>query len=215
LNESIISNSSTESQSQEIKGEAFEFLGDARFDNVPQKVKVNLERIRSKNLRPKCCLKCDKKFKTFKQLHSHSKLHKYKKLKQRLNALKQTTSAFNASQENDFEFIEIHDCESASEIQSRTHNSQEYECSQCYKSFTAKIKLTRHKRIHTRVKPYECDQCDRKFLRNDHFKAHKRIHTGERPYECDQCKKRFMRLTELTRHKGTHSRRVSDKFDVC
>ena len=55
-------------------------LNQIERDEENESVQI-LERICRKNVRTKYCMKCDKKFLTFLQLHSHSKIHKYKWLK--------------------------------------------------------------------------------------------------------------------------------------
>lgn len=46
----------------------------------------------------------------------------------------------------------------------------------CGKTFTRNEELTRHKRIHTGLRPYECQVCLKKFGRKDHLKKHQRTH---------------------------------------
>ena len=88
-----------------------------------------------------------------------------------------------------------------SEIQK--HNSKEYSCKTCGKSFQSKSKLTIHERVHTGVKPYVCDICKKAFIRKDRLNEHIRIHTGEKPYSCELCKKAFSRSSKLMKHNRT------------
>lgn len=48
--------------------------------------------------------------------------------------------------------------------------------SACGKTFTRNEELTRHKRIHTGLRPYDCHICSKKFGRKDHLKKHQRTH---------------------------------------
>jgi len=46
----------------------------------------------------------------------------------------------------------------------------------CGKTFTRNEELTRHKRIHTGLRPYPCSACGKKFGRRDHLKKHMKTH---------------------------------------
>lgn len=46
----------------------------------------------------------------------------------------------------------------------------------CQKSFTRNEELTRHRRIHSGIRPYQCRWCDKKFGRKDHLRKHERTH---------------------------------------
>ena len=46
----------------------------------------------------------------------------------------------------------------------------------CGKSFTRNEELTRHRRIHTGIRPYQCGSCPKRFGRKDHLNKHERIH---------------------------------------
>lgn len=52
----------------------------------------------------------------------------------------------------------------------------------CGKTFTRNEELTRHKKIHTGLRPFSCHQCDKKFGRKDHLKKHKRSHENRGPW---------------------------------
>lgn len=71
-------------------------------------------------------------------------------------------------------------------------SSKKFTCSQCGKSFSHKVSLTRHMTIHTGEKKHACDQCGKKFPYKGSLVHHIRIHTGEKNYLCDQCGKRFL-----------------------
>lgn len=46
----------------------------------------------------------------------------------------------------------------------------------CQKSFTRNEELTRHRRIHSGIRPYPCRWCDKRFGRKDHLRKHERTH---------------------------------------
>lgn len=52
----------------------------------------------------------------------------------------------------------------------------------CGKSFTRNEELTRHKRIHSGLRPYPCDSCGKTFGRKDHLKKHARTHLPQPSY---------------------------------
>lgn len=57
-------------------------------------------------------------------------------------------------------------------------NTKPFKCLQCFKSFSKKVYLSQHSRIHSNERPYLCDKCDRRFTQLSHLYQHKRRHTG-------------------------------------
>lgn len=54
--------------------------------------------------------------------------------------------------------------------------------SSCGKTFTRNEELTRHKRIHSGIRPYACQTCGKKFGRRDHLKKHSKTHMPQERY---------------------------------
>ena len=214
-----------------------------KYETEPNQIERNeeneniqiLRRIRRKNLRKKCCMKCDKKFMTFLQLYSHSKIHKYKKLK-RMNYLAKNTTFAPYKQTNHFITKQLLEnaieeeksyccsiCEMKFtilkdlEMHKKTHMYKKslFECDQCQKKFKYSSSLIIHKRIHTKEKPFQCDQCDYKCSRSSNLKVHKRIHSQVKPFQCDQCEKKFTQSQHLKVHKRIHSNEKPFKCGQC
>lgn len=74
--------------------------------------------------------------------------------------------------------------------------------------------ITRRIFVSTGERPFKCDveSCGKRFTRNEELTRHKRIHTGVRPYSCVFCKKRFGRKDHLKKHMRTHE--VRDSYRV-
>ena len=88
-----------------------------------------------------------------------------------------------------------------------------FSCKTCGNRFSFSSSLSRHKRIHTSVRPFACDQCDKKFSINYDLVVHKRVHS--KPFACDQCEKKFVHKFSLVEHKRTHTVVKPFSSDKC
>ena len=110
----------------------------------------------------------------------------------------------------------------------------EFECNVCFKRFTRKDNLERHKRsVHTDVQ-FSCDICHKTFNRKDAYVRHERScslickycdrvchhqnelteHTKsqhmDKKYMCSRCGKKYAQTTDLKKHSQKCSQTVSD-----
>ncbi|XP_016103352.1 gastrula zinc finger protein XlCGF7.1-like [Sinocyclocheilus grahami] len=73
-------------------------------------------------------------------------------------------------------------------------------CAQCGKSFTLKVNLNSHIRIHSGERNYSCLQCGSSFFKNADLKRHLQTHSGEKPFSCSHCSKSFTRKESNIQH---------------
>lgn len=55
-----------------------------------------------------------------------------------------------------------------------------FRCEECGKSFTQRMRLITHRRVHTGEKPFRCQLCGKTFSRQDNCLRHMRLHSGQR-----------------------------------
>ena len=97
------------------------------------------------------------------------------------------------------------------------HDKTSYKCGICFKEFTAKGNLARHKKlVHLGKKNFTCENCNLKFGSSRCLERHKRQHSKAR-LKCDICDKTFVDLTDLKYHvKSIHDRSPTQlKCSLC
>ncbi|KAL1435987.1 hypothetical protein MTO96_010746 [Rhipicephalus appendiculatus] len=85
------------------------------------------------------------------------------------------------------------------------HGERNPGCATCGKSFSQKVHLENHVRIHTGERPFSCHVCGKAFRRKEHIGRHMKTHTGERPFCCSVCAKPFGQRAHLLNHLTIHS----------
>ena len=90
-------------------------------------------------------------------------------------------------------------------VETLSKPKQLHQCEVCPYKAEKKVRLKRHKRIHSSEKPYKCDLCDATFKVSHVRFAHiKRFHTKEKTHICSDCGKSFFSSGELKRHSFNH-----------
>lgn len=84
-----------------------------------------------------------------------------------------------------------------------------YVCDVCGNEFKKAYGLSRHKLLHSGIKPYACpvENCGAAFTQSSALKAHQMSHTGERKYFCEECGQGFfskyhMQVHQRSKHSG-------------
>ena len=99
-----------------------------------------------------------------------------------------------------------------------THgNVLAYSCKYCPKKFKTRCILNSHTLWnHIRTRNYKCDICDATFISSSSRGAHiKQCHLKEKKYACDSCDKRFFSKSKLRGHSFSHTGVKKFCCDLC
>ncbi|XP_066991563.2 zinc finger protein Xfin [Anabrus simplex] len=100
----------------------------------------------------------------------------------------------------------------------RMHAREKKEkCRECSESFVERDQLVRHIRlIHTRHEaPFNCQLCHRSYPERHRYNRHLKTHLGNMPFQCDQCNKKFPEKYLLNIHYRTHTGERPFKCTQC
>ncbi|MED6252491.1 hypothetical protein ATANTOWER_012440 [Ataeniobius toweri] len=89
-------------------------------------------------------------------------------------------------------------------IHRRFPTGEPYSCDHGGKSFTKKVNITGHQRIHTGIKAYRCDYRGKGFTHKGNLVAHQHSHTREKSFTCNQCRKCYIHMRSLLHHQRSH-----------
>ncbi|VVC99044.1 unnamed protein product, partial [Leptidea sinapis] len=98
----------------------------------------------------------------------------------------------------------IYQTQAALKYHHLTHKGEKpFACPHCDKSFTGKIGLTKHLRVHSDVTvktTYPCKICGKQFSTVSNRWRHMFVHEGNMPHKCDVCQKTFTFASEKRYH---------------
>jgi len=110
---------------------------------------------------------------------------------------------------------QIDDAEMENSSDTATVKLKSYACDVCHKSYSDNRAMTKHKRIHTGVRPYVCPTCTKAFIKPSDLFRHIQTHTGDRPHTCNICHKQFTQRHHRNKHVLTHAGERQHRCDIC
>ncbi|XP_005444204.2 zinc finger protein 770 [Falco biarmicus] len=169
------------------------------------------------------CHVCHKTFRQLVHLERHQLTHKlpfkctvcYRNFKNLITFLKHQ-QLHNENYQNDTKQAE----NSVDSEQDRV-TCGIFQCSACWKSFTAEERWTLHQCLKAdhlrgarrRKKSHACESCNKTFPSRSKLERHFLIHTGQKPFKCSSCGKSFRQSTHLKIHQLTHTE--EKPFQCC
>ncbi|XP_022918755.1 zinc finger protein OZF-like [Onthophagus taurus] len=160
------------------------------------------------------CHLCSKKFKMRGSLMVHLRVAHFGFTNQ------QETAVINKSVEIENKLIqqpkiqEKDEKDVNSEKIEKSENKQ-WACDVCFKLFTTKYFLKKHKRLHTGEMPYFCTQCNKSFTFQQSYHKHMLYHSSEKPHVCGECGRAFKELSTLHNHERIHSGERPFACETC
>ncbi|XP_014359581.2 zinc finger protein 28-like isoform X1 [Papilio machaon] len=96
------------------------------------------------------------------------------------------------------------------------HNTSNYKCNVCDKTFILKSKLTTHiKKNHLMERDHICTVCGKGFFMKRLLNEHMITHNGERIFKCAMCNKAYARKRTLREHMRIHNNDRRFKCGLC
>ena len=149
------------------------------------------------------CGKCDKTFRTEKDLANHAQEH-IKDL--HVNNKEVTVSDEKCDQ----------GFESSKELKNQIDkhsSSASLHCDNCDEIFVTIDEASNHKQSHDMDLQFKCEQCKQSFTGNDSLSEHMKTHKQVQEFQCCKCDKTYTTMNKLRRHDWRSHRNV--ECSIC
>ena len=100
----------------------------------------------------------------------------------------------------------------------RSHNYSmhlRYTCDYCFRTFSHKNNLTRHRKMHLGQKPFSCPVCKMTFARKDYLVYHSLRHEKATALKCGICGEGGDGILHIRKHIASVHRKVISNVSVC